>query len=148
MAFRFSLETLLRLRISQERAERMKLKAVISEQSLARTRLQEISEGSAFLYRDFQERLRSGMAGAELQLEIEREANVKSACKDLGARIAEIEQRRVTQLQSFRQARRNRESIENLRLRQLELYRVEQGRREQRDLDDLFLMRHESEDTE
>jgi flagellar export protein FliJ len=146
MAFHFSLEAVLRLRHSQERAERLKLEAIISEQAQARERLQELMENSFGLHRQFQQRLSSGTAGSELQFEAVREASVNSVCTRLRARLLELEQQRVKQIQVFFKIRRNREVLENLRLRKLDLYRIEEGRREQQELDDIFLMQHSKQD--
>ncbi len=70
-----------------------------------------------------------------------RAANVASLRAALGTRLAELDQQRWAQAQVFFKARQNREVLENLRLRKLNLYRIEQRRHEQQELDDLFLMR-------
>jgi flagellar biosynthesis chaperone FliJ len=141
MAFHFTLEVVLRLRRSQERAERLKLEAIISEKEQARARLREVMEGSFELHRQFQQRLSRGMAGSEVQMETERETNVNSVCNVLRTRILEIEQRRVAQVQVFFRVRQSRELLENLRRDKWNDFRMEQGRREQQELNDLFLMR-------
>jgi flagellar export protein FliJ len=141
MAFHFSLDAVLRMRRGQERAERLKLEAILSAQAQAQARLQEVTESSFELHRQFQQRLGGGMAGSELQFEAAREANATSVCSDLRTRLQELEQRRMAQVQIFYKVRQNREVLENLRLRKLNLYLIEQGRREQQELDDLFLMR-------
>jgi flagellar export protein FliJ len=148
MAFHFSLDPVLRLRHGQERAERLKLEAIISEQAQARERLREVTENSLELHRQFQQRLIGGMAGSELQLETVRETSVNSVCSGLLTRLLELEQRRVAQAHIFYKVRQSREVLDNLRLRKLNLYRIEQGRREQQELDDLFLMRQANRNEE
>lgn len=148
MAFHFSLEAVLRLRHSQERAERLKLEAIISEQAQAQSRLQEVMKKSFQIHRQFQERLGGGMAGSELQLEALREANVNLVCKRLRTLLLELDLQRVKQIQIFFRVRRSREVLESLRLRKLDLYRIEQGRREQQELDNIFLMRQGNQDEE
>ncbi len=148
MAFRFSLEAVLNVRRSQEQSERRKLDVIVSEQSQIRAALQELDDMSRDSYGRFQQRLGGGVTGSELQLETLREANINLARNRLLSRLAECEQRRATQTQIFFQTRRNREVLDDLRLRKFQDYRVEQARREQQELDDLFLMRHEFQDRE
>jgi flagellar export protein FliJ len=148
VAFHFALEAVLRLRRSQERVERLKLEAIVSEQEQARARLRELADRSLELHRQFQTRLGDGVAGSEVQFENERETNANSVLNGLRTRLAQLDLRRVAQVQVFCEVRRNRELIESLRLAQLNAYRMEQGRREQQELDDLFLMRqaHKNEE--
>lgn len=141
MAFQFALEAVLRVRRTQERAERLKLESIIAEEQRAQARLRETIERSFEQHRQFQRRLTGGMAGTELQFEMEREARVKAACHELRNQIVELEKRRIAQVQIYYPARRNLELVENLRQRKLEDYRTEQARREQQDLDALFLLR-------
>jgi flagellar biosynthesis chaperone FliJ len=56
-------------------------------------------------------------------------------------RISELEEQRLNQIQAYRKARQNREMFESLRSRKFEIYRQLLSRREQQELDDLFLMR-------
>jgi flagellar export protein FliJ len=141
MAFHFSLEAVLRLRRGQERVERLKLEAILSEQAKTRARLEEATEDHFALRRGFQQELGRGLAGSELQYEAMREANLASLRATLQARLVELDQQRWAQAKIFVKARQHREVLENLRLRKLSLYRIEQNRREQQELDDLFLMR-------
>lgn len=141
MAFHFSLDAALRVRRGQERVERLKLEAIISEQAQTRATLQEVTEIHFESRRRFQQELGGALAGSELQFEATREANMASVRAALRARLLHLERQRVTQVQVFYKVRRHREVLENLRLRKLDLYRLEQSRREQQQLDNLFLMR-------
>ena len=141
MAFHFSLEAVLRLRRGQERLERLKLEAILSEQAKTRARLAELTQSHFELRRHFQQELGSGLVGSELQHEAMRGAKVASLRVALRKLLAELDQQRWAQAQIFAKARQNREVLENLRLRKLNLYRIEQRRHEQQELDDLFLMR-------
>jgi flagellar biosynthesis chaperone FliJ len=93
------------------------------------------------LRRHFQQELGRGLVGSELQYEAMREANVASLLAALRTRLAELGQQHWTQAQIFIMARQRREVLEHLRLRKLDLYRIDHARREQQELDDLFLMR-------
>jgi flagellar export protein FliJ len=140
MAFQFSLEAVLHLRQGQEHVERLKLDAILSEQAKTRASLEELIQSHFELRRHFQQDLAHGLVGSELQHEALREANVTSLRTSLRTRLMELDQQRWAQTRIFSKARQNREVLENLRLRKFNLYRIEQGRREQQELDDLFLM--------
>jgi flagellar export protein FliJ len=141
MAFHFSLEAVLRLRRGLERAERLKLEAIVFEQAKMRARLEKVTQSHFELRRQFQRNLGNGLIGSELQFEATREASATAFRASLSARLKELDQQRWAQAQIFKKARQHREVLEDLRLRKLDLYRIEQGRREQKELDDLFLMR-------
>ena len=143
MAFHFSFEAVLRLRRGQERAERLKLEAIIFEQAKTRAQFEELTQSHLELRRQFQRDLANGLVGSELQYEAVREAGMTSLQASLGARLKQLDQQRWAQAQIFTKARQYREVLENLRIRKFDFYRLEQNRREQQDLDDLFLMRLE-----
>jgi flagellar export protein FliJ len=145
MAFHFALEAVLRLRRSQERAARLKLESIVAEQQRTQVRLRETTERSFEQHRQFQRRLAGGMAGTELQFEMEREVRVKAVCQELQNKIGELEKQRIAQVQTYYATRRNLELVENLRQRKLDDYRTEQARREQQELDALFLLRHKDQ---
>jgi flagellar export protein FliJ len=141
MAFHFSLESVLRVRRGQERNARLKLEAIVSEQSAARAKLEEITETGIVLKRRFQDELKNILKGSELQFEVTRESNLELSRTWIRSRVAELEQQRLAQVKIFLDARRSREVLESVRLQKLELYRIESLRQEQQELDDLFLMR-------
>jgi flagellar export protein FliJ len=141
MAFHFSLESVLRVRRGQERNARLKLEAIVSEQSAARAKLEEITETGIVLKRRFQDELKNILKGSELQFEATRESNLELSRTWIRSRVAELEQQRLAQVKIFLDARRSREVLESVRLQKLELYRIESLRQEQQELDDLFLMR-------
>jgi flagellar export protein FliJ len=141
MAFHFSLESVLRVRRGQERNARLKLEAIVSEQSAARAKLEQITETGIVLKRRFQDELKNILKGSELQFEVTRESNLELSRTWIRSRVAELEQQRLAQVKIFLDARRSREVLESVRLQKLELYRIESLRQEQQELDDLFLMR-------
>jgi flagellar export protein FliJ len=144
MAFHFALDAVLRLHHGQERMERLRLDAILSELAQARLLLDEINQISSESRRLFQRQMGETLTGAEIQFESQRVEGIKAARLSLQTRHSELEQRRTAQTQTYLQARQRREILENLRQRKLDLYRIEQSRREQQGLDDLFLMRLES----
>jgi flagellar export protein FliJ len=145
MPFQFSLEAILRLRRGQERMERLKLEAIASELAQARRQLDFITEQFLESRRSFQLRLSGEAFGSELRFEDEKSDRVKAASRALEIRISELEQDRLKQVERYSESRRNRELVENLRERRCAVYRQAMNRREQQQIDDLFLMRHDLE---
>ena len=143
MAFHFSLETVLRVRRGQERSARLKLEAIVSEQSAARAKMEQIAETGIVLKRRFQDQLKNVLKGSELQFEATRESSLALSRTRIRSRVLELEQQRLAQLRIFLDARRNREVLESVRLQKFDLCRIESLRREQQELDDLFLMRQQ-----
>jgi flagellar export protein FliJ len=143
MAFHFSLETILRLRRGQERAERLKLEAIASERARARRQLEIMTEQFFESRRRFQQLMAQGTSGSELQFESARSESVAAARRTLKARISELEQQRLMQVEVYMKARQSREILENLRDTKFEVYRQMLSRREQQELDALFLMRQD-----
>lgn len=63
--------------------------------------------------------------------------------RESGEGLAQLEKLRDQQYEVFRRARLQREILESVRDSQLREYRAQKTRRDQRSLDDLFLMRRE-----
>jgi flagellar export protein FliJ len=143
MAFQFPLEVILRLRRGQERAERLKLEAIASEQAQARGQLEIITSHFFESRRRFQQQMGLETSGSELQFEGERSDRVARARHTLEMRISDLELQRLKQVAVYTRARQSREIFENLRSRKFEVYRQLLSRREQQLLDDLFLMRQD-----
>jgi flagellar export protein FliJ len=143
MAFRFGLEALLRFRQSMERQEETRLQAANQK---VRQVLAEI-ERCEQLERRFrvaqQDSLGEGLSGAELHFDTLRQSTLARRQDALQKERAHLEKLRDQQYQVFRQARTQREVLESLRNAQLHAYQEEKMRRDQRLLDDLFLMRRE-----
>jgi flagellar biosynthesis chaperone FliJ len=140
MAFQFSLEAILRLRRGLERMERLKLKAIASEQALAKRELEIITERFFESRRRFQERMSQETYASELQFEDARANRVAAAQRALRIRILDLEQIRISQVHAYTKAHRSREVLENLRDKMFEVYRKDLIRHGQQGLDDLFLM--------
>ena len=145
MPFRFSLDSLLRFRISRERAEQLKLETIVAEQSQIRAWIRNLEDAASEIRAAFQRSLANGVGTAELQLEAARQANFNTAGHRLRDRLAEAEQRRRVQVEAFVRARRDREVLEDLRRRRLRAFGLREARREQQELDDLFRLRRGAE---
>lgn len=92
--------------------------------------------------------LSEGMAASQLQF--------AALCADGQRRFRELMEKQVAELTKlhdaqrkiFEHARRQRETLENLCSRQLETYRMEEARKAQQQIDELFLARRDSTPSE
>jgi flagellar export protein FliJ len=143
MAFHFALAAVLHFRQSVEHQQEMRLRA--ANQRVARVRhLIEQMEAHRQELRLLQSKeLSAGITAAELRFELQCEGELVRHRRELEQQLAGLEKARDQQREIFHQARRARETLESLRDQQLRLYQKELLRREQRNLDDLFLMRRE-----
>jgi flagellar export protein FliJ len=87
--------------------------------------------------------LSSGLTAAELRFDLLCEFQLLKNRRELEAQLIRLQQVRDRQREIFRQARQARETLEGVRDRQLQLYNQTAVRREQKNLDDLFLMRRD-----
>jgi flagellar export protein FliJ len=143
MAFHFSLETLLRFRQGLERRQETLLQA--ANQRLATVRSEIDSLGQFLEHRRTvrSEELSRGTFASELQFEMVGDDILRQRLQVLHQECSRVQASRDEQLETFRKARTDREAVESIRDRQLRAYNEDQRRREQRQLDDLFLMRRE-----
>ena len=141
MAFRFPLEAVLRLRLSYERLEKLRLLAIaaliarLREEIAAATR----EESAARIVR--RQILTEGAAAGELQLGVAAEKARARRNRELADRLAAFQRQHQRQSLAYQSARRRREILENLRARQLREYQREQDRKAQQALDELYLLR-------
>lgn len=141
MPFRFPLQALLNVRHSIEHQQELRLRA--ANQLVARVRhaLEQLDGRIAQTHTLSSQDLARGTTGAELFFLQTMEGSLQAQRKELEHELQRSQHARDQQERVFRQARRERETFETLRSRQLRDYLRDQSRREQRQLDDLFLMR-------
>ena len=90
--------------------------------------------------------LKSGLSAAELQFGLLCRSRLRERRHALEKELSEALAVHTARAEMFREARRKREAIETLRQRQFQVYCRESARRDQRQLDDLFLLRRRSPD--
>jgi flagellar export protein FliJ len=141
MAFHFSLEAVLHLRSSLEHQQELKLRA--ANQNVARVRhtIEQLDGRRRELVGLQHKRLTDGTTAAEMRFELQCEAQLLRHRREAEQHLAKLEEARNQQREVFYRARQARETLEAVRDRQLSLYQKDALRREQRNLDDLFLMR-------
>lgn len=137
MAFRFSLQTILRLRESYERLERMRLLALTAAMGQLKLEIHALDEESAEAQKRMREKLSGGLSGAEMQFETACEKLRAEHRTALEEKLRAAEKMHAKQQTAYRLARQKRRILENLRERRLDEYKREQARREQQQLDEI-----------
>jgi flagellar FliJ protein len=143
MPFHFPLQTVLHYRQSMEHQQELRLRAANQQVARAQHLIEQMNLQTKELRSMEMEELSSGTSAAELQFGLLREAAMLRRRRELEQQLIRVQQLRDQQREIFQQARRAREMLESLRDQQLHLYKKDVSRREQRSLDDLFLMRRE-----
>lgn len=141
MAFRFSLEPVLRLRVSYERLERLRLLAIAAMLVRVREELSAAAREEVAARSARKEMLSRGAAAAELQFGVSAERARARRNRELFDRLTALERQHAKQGRAFQIARRRREIVQNLRERKLREYARQQARRTQQDLDEIWLLR-------
>jgi len=141
MAFRFPLESVLRLRQNLEHQQELLLYQANQKVFTLTRQIEELDAGMAENARHQSARLQSGVSAAELQFDLLCHSVLQQWRHDLETKLSTAQSQRDVQAESFRQARQQREVIETLRHHQFQLYQHRETRQEQRRADDLFLLR-------
>jgi len=143
MAFRFSLQAVLRLRRSYERRERLRLEIITRRRLHTRQQIDELKSEILEANDRLARTLQAGMPAVELHLEV-AQANARAKRQEvLAEQLAKLTQEHRAQQVAYQHAQQQRQIIENLRARLFAIYQQIQARREQQQLDDLFLIRRE-----
>lgn len=148
MAFRYPLQSLLRLRQSLERQEEQRLFALAAEVALLRAQIEQLHQEDIELRRLDLQTIASGSSGALLRFGAICAAASEAAQRRLGLQLQEAEHKRLQQLRVYQAAHQKREILQGLRERQETAYELEVARQEQQTADEAFLMRALSEPNE
>jgi flagellar export protein FliJ len=141
MAFRFSLNLVLRVRHGLERRQELLLAAANHQVSWLRQTRQEIQKRLALAASERVEKLNVGVSAAELHFEAGCRSALESYRQLIHKQLLEAEATRDACVERLRQLRRERETLEVLRQNELHAYRKQENRRAQRELDDILLLR-------
>jgi flagellar export protein FliJ len=143
MAFKFSLQSLLRVRRSFEKRERLHL-AVLTQELLKKQReIQELDSRISNCCRLAQANLAQGVISGEHQVSEKEIENLKSIRASVSGQLSEIERHKQAQQGRLIVARQNRRILESLHASRLETYRKTEDRREQQRQDDQFNSRRD-----
>jgi flagellar export protein FliJ len=141
MAFHFSLETVLHLRQAIERQQQLRLRAANQQVARMRHLIEQIDRCTLDLRRQQAQQLSSGTTIAELRFAERRAETLAALRQNATLELSRLEQHRDQQQRVFQQARRERETVESLRARRLREHDRNSSRRQQRQLDEIFLLR-------
>lgn len=149
MAFRFSLQSVLRLRRSIENQEEKKLMAIAAAAARVRAELQKLKDAAVVQAGIQIEELNSGAAlGAMLRFRAECGVRRRMLQDEWLKRLLELEQQRSEQTNVFLRARQRREILEGLRDHQKAAWKLEITQREQELMDEAYLIRKFREELE
>jgi flagellar export protein FliJ len=148
MAFHFSLDAVLRMWKSRESFERLRLETLTAKIQRLRNEIEAVERASLEGRRKLAGVLSEGMAASQLQF--------VALCVDGQDRFRELMEKQVVELlklhdvqrKIFEHARRQRETLENLRTRKFDAYRIEEAREMQQQTDELFLARRSATPSE
>lgn len=141
MAFHFPLQAVLHYREGIEHQQELRLRA--ANQLCARVRhlIEQIEGRLQQLHTSQSQDLSGGTSGAELRFSLSCATTLRQQWQALQKELQRLHTLRDEQQKIFQQARRERETFESLRDHQLREYQRDASRREQRQADDLFLLR-------
>ena len=141
MPFRFPLQALLHLRQSVEHQQELRLRAANQQVARVCHALEQLDGRICHTQTLYSQYLAAGTTAAELAFLQTTEDLLHARRREVEHELLRCQHARDQQERIFRQARRERETFESLRDEQFRDYQGNQARREQRQLDDLFLMR-------
>ena len=141
MPFRFKLEGVLRFRKSVEQSEEAALYRIVRDMVEGERELQELEDAQLRFREQRERRLTQTLPGGHLREIAERELELKTLADGLRSRLRQLETQRLQQLVIYQNAHQDREILSELREQQRRADQTEQRRREQKVLDDLFLIR-------
>jgi len=144
MPFHFPLSSLLRLRESLEKNELQRLQALAAQIAQVRAEIESLDTQIESSRREVLEQAAAGISGAELHIAALGEFARLELRAKLIVRRDELERARQVQQARYVDARQRREILSSLQERQRSAYQHEQARREQQQVDELFLIRRSS----
>ncbi len=141
MAFRFSLAAVLRLREIHEQREERLLTRILAQVTQTREAISNLDLQLAQAASRREAELRRRMTAIELHVAYGLSAMLKESKQLREQQLVQFEQQRDKQIAVYRRAHQGRELLTNMRQEQQEEFLTEQGRKEQKALDDLFIAR-------
>jgi flagellar export protein FliJ len=141
MAFRFPLEVLLRVRQGLERKQELRFQEASHRVALLLRQIEDVQSDIENIAAKRRPQLASGISAAELHFDLLCRSVLIERQRILNHELLKAEAFRQSCLEDLQQARRQREVMDTLRHDQLQIYLQQEGRQDQRRLDDLFLLR-------
>ena len=142
MSFHFPLERLLRYCQAREHREENAFAALAHQAASLRAEIERWLDHERQLRDSFRRPAKAILPAITLQFAETRGELVREKVAAFRKQLAQLEERRELQRQQLLSARREREALSTLRARQQERYRREQNKREQQEIDEMFLIRY------
>lgn len=141
MAFRFTLQSVLRYRQSLEARERLHLQSLLAKRAGLLQTLEQARDAQRQVQAAMQRVIQEAPTPAiEIHFSVSKLNGIVRRKEALRSSLALLEGEIVQQTARYRAERQKREMLESLRESQLRDYRVKQQRREQAILDELHLL--------
>jgi flagellar biosynthesis chaperone FliJ len=140
MAFKYALQSVLRLRASLERQEELRLLAIAAVVARVRAEIEALDQEQLRRSRAAIVELEAGAWGATLQFGAVCDSAYAAARKKLRIQLADAESRRLAQLHVYRNTRQKREILQGLRDHQQFIFDLDFMRHEQQGVDEAFLI--------
>ncbi|HEY2461219.1 MAG TPA: hypothetical protein VGI16_10430 [Candidatus Acidoferrum sp.] len=141
MAFRYPLQSVLRLRASLERQEEQRLFAIAAIVAKLSRDLEQFDDARLESQRAVLYEMAESSSGAAIQFASLCDAAAAEKHGKMRIQLIEAERLRTQQVQLYRKARQKREVFESLRKHQAMIYEREAEHREQERTDEAFLIR-------
>ena len=146
MGFRFSLETVLRLRRSLEDGERLRLQTLLAERAQLQTRISETGTSHAALITKLKASLtEQALPSGEMHFSLQRARACELQNARLNASLVPLAQHIEGQQASLVRRRIDRKVLEQVRERQRSRYEADANRRTQSQLEEIFLLRRKAD---
>lgn len=141
MAFRFSLQTLLKLRRSLEKQEERLLQSLNRELAMLRQGIESLGREELDARKERNRQLFGGLTGSDLRLVLVEE-NLRLQQRSRFQRHEQVLQTEQRQQQvAYWEARQKRDLLDNLRKRRVVAFQREQEKRYQQAVDEAYLLR-------
>lgn len=141
MAFRFPLETVLRLREITEQREERAMEETLRKLAQQRQHLNDLAVDRERLVQQCAAVLRSKVPAAEIVWLQEQIQAVKDSEENGRKQLVHLEQQRQAQRKVYEVAHQDREIVSRMREQQVEQFKRMQARKEQMQMDDIFSCR-------
>lgn len=143
MRFKFHLQAVLNLRVSEEHREELQLARLNQDLYKLDQFLEMLAQQRITAHQEMARELGKGLSGAEVRFRGDVERLQAEQWDRFSGHRAELAARIEKQRRVLEAARQKREVLENLSAQRQESYRLEQNRKEQKETDDMFLLRFE-----
>lgn len=142
MGFRFSLESVLRIRRSLEDGERLRLQTMLVQRAQLEREISQTSASRSALGANLKASLQKELLlGSEMQFALQRLRACDLQSARLHGSVTTLTQQIERQQAELLRRRIDRKVLEQLRERQLRSYEIDTQRRTQSQVEELFLLR-------